>query len=55
VLPPPVGERPVPTSADKARIKELEHENRELRQVNEFPKKASACFAQAGLDCSFRK
>lgn len=39
------GERPGLTSADKARIKELERENRELRQANEILKKASAYFA----------
>ena len=43
------GERPGPTSAEKARIKELERENRELRQANEILKKASAYFAQAEL------
>ena len=49
------GERPGLTSADKARIKELERENRELRQANEILKKASAYFAQAELDRPFRK
>jgi transposase len=49
------GERPGPTSAEKARIKELERENRELRQANEILKKASAYFAQAELDRPFRK
>lgn len=44
-----------PTSAEKARIKELERENRELRQANEILKKASAYFAQAELDRPFRK
>jgi len=58
-----------PTSAERARIKELERENRELRQgeedqgnvqwtfppTNEILKKASACFAQAELDRPFRK
>jgi transposase-like protein len=39
------GERPGQTSAEKARIKELERENRELRQANEILKKASAYFA----------
>ena len=34
-----VGGRPGPTSAEKARIKELERENRELRQANEILKK----------------
>jgi hypothetical protein len=33
------GERPGPTSAEKARIKELERENRELRQANEILRK----------------
>ncbi len=49
------GERPGQTSAEKARIKELERENRELRQANEILKKASAYFAQAELDRPFRK
>ena len=34
------GERPGQTSVEKARIKELERENRELRQANEILKKA---------------
>lgn len=33
-----------------AKMKELERENRELRQVNEILSKASVYFAQAGLD-----
>ena len=37
-------------SADQQRLKELERENRELRQVNEILRKASAYFAQAELD-----
>ena len=41
------GERPGQTSAEKARIKELEREVRELRQANEILRKASAYFAQA--------
>ena len=41
------GERPGPTSAEIARIKELERENRELRQANEILRKASAYFAPA--------
>ena len=49
------GERPGPTSAEIARIKELERENRELRQAKEILKKASAYFAQAELDRPFRK
>ena len=36
------GERPGQTSAEKAPIKELECENRELRQANEILRKASA-------------
>lgn len=39
-----------PTSAEKARIRELEREVRELRQANEILKKASAYFALAELD-----
>ena len=49
------GERPGQTSAEKARIKELEREVRELRQANEILKKASAYFAQAERDRPFRK
>ena len=49
------GDRPGQTGAEKARIKELERENRELRQVNEILRKASAYFAQAELDRPFRK
>lgn len=49
------GERPGATTAEKARIKELEREVRELRQANEILKKASAYFALAELDRPFRK
>ena len=49
------GERPGQTSAEKARIKELEREVRELRQANEILRKASAYFAQAELDRPLRK
>ena len=49
------GERPGQTNAEKARIKELEREVRELRQANEILRKASAYFAQAELDRPFRK
>jgi len=35
---------------DRARIKALEQENRELRRANEILRKASAYFAQAELD-----
>jgi len=38
------------TTDERARIKELERENRELRRANEILKKASAYFAQAELD-----
>lgn len=44
------GQRPGPTSQERERIKELERENRELRQANEILRKASAYFAQAELD-----
>ena len=43
------------SSAGKARIKELERENKELRTANEILKKASACFAQTELDRPFRR
>jgi transposase len=43
------GDKPGMTSADAARIRELEQENRELRRANEILKKASAFFA-AELD-----
>jgi transposase-like protein len=49
------GERPGQTSAEKARIKELERENRKLRQANEVLKKAYAYCAQAKLGRRFRK
>jgi len=35
---------------ERARLKELERENRELRRANEILRKASASFAQAELD-----
>ena len=38
------------TSDERVRIKNLERENRELRQANEILRKASAYFAQAELD-----
>lgn len=43
------------TSDDKARLKALERENRELRQANEILRKASAYFAVAELDRPLRK
>ena len=44
------GLRPGPTSGESERLKQLERENRELRQANEILRKASAFFAQAELD-----
>jgi transposase len=44
------GLRAGPTTDERERIKALERENRELRQVNEILRKASAYFAQAELD-----
>ena len=44
------GQRGGLTSDDRARLKELERENLELRRVNEILRKASAYFAQAELD-----
>lgn len=44
------GEIPGTTSADAARIAELEKENRELRRANTILRQASAYFAQAELD-----
>ena len=41
----PMEERPLELP-DRARLKELERENRELRMQNEFLKKAAAFFAQ---------
>ena len=48
------GLRPGPTSAEQARIRDLEREVRELRQANEILRKASAYFAQAELDRRFK-
>lgn len=44
------GLRPGTNTEEQERIKALERENRELRQVNEILRKASAYFAQAELD-----
>jgi transposase len=44
------GQRPGLTTDERARMKQLERENRELRQANEILRKASAYFAQAELD-----
>ncbi len=43
------------TSEERDRLKALERENRELRQVNEILRKASAYFAQAELDRPFKR
>ena len=48
------GVRPGSRSAGQARIRELERENRELRQANEILRKASAYFVQAELDRRFK-
>ena len=45
-----VGRRPGLTTEERARLKDLERENRELRRTNEILRKASAYFAQAELD-----
>lgn len=44
-----------PTSEEKAQIKDLEREVREIRQANGILKKASAYFAQADLDRPFKR
>lgn len=44
------GVKPGTTSAEAARVKELEQELRELRRANEILRRASAYFAQAELD-----
>lgn len=44
------GSRAGLTTDERARIKELERENRELKRANEILRKASAFFAQAELD-----
>lgn len=44
------GELPGTTSADSARIAELEKENRDLRRANLILRQVSAYFAQAELD-----
>ena len=38
------------TTDERARMRELERENKELRRANEILKTASAFFAQAELD-----
>lgn len=44
------GKRAGLSTEDRARLKELERENRELRRANEILRKASAYFAAAELD-----
>ena len=48
------GQRPGLTSDERARLKALERENRELRQANDILRKASAYFAMAELDRRFK-
>ena len=44
------GRRSGMSSSDRERLKELERENRELKQANEILRKASDFFAQAELE-----
>ena len=44
------GARPGLTTDERARLRELERENAELKRANEILRKASASFAQAELD-----
>jgi transposase len=44
------GRRPGLTTDERARLKDLERENHELRRANEILRKASAYLAQAELD-----
>jgi len=44
------GQRPGLTTDERAKLKQLERENFELKRANEILKKAAACFAQAELD-----
>ena len=44
------GDRAGLTTDEKAPLKQLQRENRELKQANEILRKASAFFAQAELD-----
>ena len=44
------GTRPGLTTDERARLKQLERENFELKRANEILKKAAAFFAQAELD-----
>jgi transposase-like protein len=44
------GVRPWPAREERDRVRQLERENRDLRQANETLRKASAHFTQAELD-----
>ncbi len=44
------GQREGLSTSERERLKQLERENRELKQANEILRKASAFFAQAELD-----
>jgi len=48
------GQRGGLTTDERARLKALERENRELRQGNEILRKASAYFAQPEFDRRFK-
>ena len=48
------GQRDGLTPSERDRLKQLERENKELRQANEILKTASAFFAQAELDRRFK-
>jgi len=45
-----LGKRAGVSSEERARVKQLERENRELKRANEILRKAAAFFAQAELD-----
>ena len=49
------GKRAGMSSTESERLKELERENRELKQANEILRKAAAFFAQVELDRRPRK
>ena len=49
------GKRAGKSSTESERLKELERENRELKQANDILRKAAAFFAQAELDRRPRK
>ena len=49
------GKRAGMSSTESERLKELERENRELKQANEILRKATAFFAQVELDRRPRK